>query len=230
MLNCLAFWKKDSDELQNQEDVDRSTILVAGLDFCLFKKELPTARKGASQLRKRKLSRQLDERELQNSFCLKPLRFTALDEASAREITRWRYGGRYCIYDGSADELSALLAPEHRYFAAWHEGELVGYCCFGPDARVPGGDYARGEPEVLDVGGGLRPDLAGKHLGQTLAQQALHFAVEMLRPSLLRVTVLCANVRARALCRRLGFREAHRFKVEDLQGREFVQLERGAGG
>lgn len=176
------------------------------------------------------LLEEFNERELRNSFLVRPLRFAALDEASARKITRWRYGGRYSIYDGSEDELSALLAPEHRYFGAWHGGELVGYCCFGPDARVPGGDYRRGEPEVLDVGGGLRPDLAGKHLGELLARQVLRFAVELLRPSVLRVTVLRANVRACALCRRLGFREVHRFRVEDFQDGEVVQLEREAGG
>jgi RimJ/RimL family protein N-acetyltransferase len=173
---------------------------------------------------------ELEENQLRSSYSVRPLRFADLDETSARAITLWRYGGRYSIYDGSEDEFSALLAPEHRYFAAWHGDELVGYCCLGPDARVPGGNYARGEPEVLDVGGGLRPDLTGRRLGQTLAQQALHFAVELLRPSVLRVTVLGSNVRARALCRRLGFREAHRFRVEDLKSREFVQLERGARG
>jgi RimJ/RimL family protein N-acetyltransferase len=175
------------------------------------------------------LLEEFSENEFRSSFSVRPLRFAPLDEPSAWKITRWRYGGRYSIYDGS-EELSALLAPEHRYFGAWHGDELVGYCCFGPDARVPGGNYRRGEPEVLDMGGGLRADLAGRRLGQTLAQQALHFAVELLHPSVLRVTVLRSNTRARALCRQLGFRETHRFRVEDFQDTEFVQLEREAGG
>jgi hypothetical protein len=37
----------------------------------------------------------------------------------------------------------------------------IGFCCFGPDAQLRGGDYH--EP-ALDVGLGLRPDLVGKGL------------------------------------------------------------------
>lgn len=175
------------------------------------------------------LLEELNVSQLRNLFSAKPLRFAALDEGSALKITQWRYGGRYAIYDDSADQSSALLASEHRYFAAWHGDELIGYCCLGPDARVPGGDYQRGEPEVVDVGGGLRPDLVGKHLGENLAPQVLQFALELLHPLVLRVTVLGSNARARALCRKLGFKEVHCFRVEDFQNREFVQLELGVG-
>ena len=39
-----------------------------------------------------------------------------------------------------------------------HEGELVGYGCFGAPARVPEVDEEAG---ALDVGYGMRPDLMG---------------------------------------------------------------------
>jgi RimJ/RimL family protein N-acetyltransferase len=99
-----------------------------------------------------------------------------------------------------------MLDSAHRYFAGWRGDEFIGYCCFGSDARVPGGNYTRGEPEVLDVGGGLRPDLVGRGMGEGLVRQVLAFACERFRPQSLRVTALSSNPRARALCRRLGFR------------------------
>jgi hypothetical protein len=34
--------------------------------------------------------------------------------------------------------------------------EVVGFCCFGPEARVKG---QREEEGTLDIGGGVRPDL-----------------------------------------------------------------------
>jgi [ribosomal protein S18]-alanine N-acetyltransferase len=153
------------------------------------------------------------------------LHFTALDERSAREVTRWRYRGRYSTYDGSERELPVMLDSAHRYFAGWREDEFIGYCCFGSDARVPGGNYTRGEPEVLDVGGGFRPNLVGRGMGEGLARQVLAFACERFRPQSLRVTVLSSNPRARALCRRLGFRAVHRFAKLDVAEEQFIQFE-----
>ena len=81
----------------------------------------------------------------------------ALTGADGQAILAWRYPGRYSTYD--FDDPSALDSDT---WAVTDGGELIGYCCFGAPARVPG---AGEEPGVLDVGYGLAPELMGRGLG-----------------------------------------------------------------
>jgi hypothetical protein len=68
--------------------------------------------------------------------------FRPLSEMDARAMVEWRYEGPYAFYDAHPDDLTGLLDPENAYYAVTDsEGELLGFCCFGADARVKGGDY-----------------------------------------------------------------------------------------
>ncbi len=92
------------------------------------------------------------------------LQFASMDRASADAIAAWRYEKAYAIYDGEADGVRALLNPAYRYYAITDDrSETIGFCCFGADARVRGGAYA--DAGALDVGAGMRPDLAGQGRG-----------------------------------------------------------------
>lgn len=72
--------------------------------------------------------------------------------------------GAYAIYDAHLDDLPGMLDPENAYVAVLNpDGKLLGFCCFGPDARVPGVEYRA--DDVLGLGGGLRPELTGQGLG-----------------------------------------------------------------
>ena len=53
--------------------------------------------------------------------------------------------------------------PTNRYHGVTGEdhSQLIGFCCFGPDARVTGFAY---DEDSLDIGAGLRPDLTGRGL------------------------------------------------------------------
>ena len=89
--------------------------------------------------------------------------------------------------------------------AAFDEaGALVGFACFGTDARVPGFAY---DDDALDVGVGLRPDLVGRGHGVAFVRAVL----ELRSPAAYRVTVAAFNARALRLCAALGFREVARF-------------------
>ena len=112
------------------------------------------------------------------------LTFKPMDEPSAREILTWRYEPPYDIYNanpGGADAfVQALLDPAYAYHAIADEcGELVGYCCFGADARVPGGDYGT---DALDIGLGMRPDLTGHGRGPVFFEAILDFARRTFAP------------------------------------------------
>ena len=61
------------------------------------------------------------------------------------------------------DAITFFLAPKNGYLAVRDsEGALVGFCCFGFEGQVPGGDYS---VDALDVGIGMRPELTGQGLG-----------------------------------------------------------------
>ncbi len=69
-------------------------------------------------------------------------RFSPITEVDACAVAAWRYDGPYAAENHPADQVDdtvrLMLDPTTRYCAVRDErGDLVGYCCFGPDARVP---------------------------------------------------------------------------------------------
>jgi len=151
-----------------------------------------------------------------------------LERDQAERIICWTYDPPFQVYDLSPEELEALLIPKYRYHQVLDgTGHLVGYCCFGEDARVPGGDYSRGEPAVLDVGIGLRPDLVGRGLGHGFVTAILEYASKMFQPGMFRVTVADFNLRSLKTFQKLGFRTTNHFH-RDPDGMPFTELERSA--
>ena len=128
----------------------------------------------------------------------------SLTDAEARVVSGWQYVGQYWIYDGDPRGVDRLLDPRNRYHAVSddEQEELIGFCCFGPDARVPGFAY---DEDALDVGAGLKPDLTGRGLGGRLAETTLAFAAAEFSPTRYRVTVARFNQRALTMARRYGF-------------------------
>jgi [ribosomal protein S18]-alanine N-acetyltransferase len=167
------------------------------------------------------------------------LRFTPLDEDDVEEILHWRYAGELSVYGfdtpdpaARAEEKRDLLDSANQYHAARSvTGELVGFCCFGPDARVPGGDYA--EP-ALDVGLGLRPDLVGQGLGLPFLNAILNFARGSAKPPRFRLTVAAFNRRAVRVYERAGFETVARFEQRRPDGQgtgaEFLVMVRAVEG
>jgi ribosomal-protein-alanine N-acetyltransferase len=144
------------------------------------------------------------------------LRFQPMDEASAREIHSWRYEPPYDIYNADSDKAETFvqtrLDPAYAYHAITNEnGDLVGYCCFGADARVPGGDYDTG---TLNIGLGLRPDLTGQGRGLAFFEAILDFARRTFGPQALHVTVATFNQRTIRVYEKAGFERMQTFRSE----------------
>jgi RimJ/RimL family protein N-acetyltransferase len=153
------------------------------------------------------------------------LTFDAMDEASARAIATWRYDAPYDLYNLDADDLpgavQAFMDPRNAYYVMVDGLEgLVAYCCFGPDAMVPGGDY--GAPG-LDIGLGVRPDLTGQGRGLAFVSSVLAFARRTFAPEAFRVTIAEFNKRALRVWEKAGFRAVQTF-LRDPDGRCFVVL------
>ncbi len=155
------------------------------------------------------------------------LDFRAMDEASAQAITRWRYEPPYDVYNVRPDAVHVFLDPKNAYYRITDgQGQLIAFCCFGPDAQVPGGDYTAA---ALDIGLGVRPDLTGKGQGLRYVAAVLAFAGRTFAATRWRVTVAKFNRRALRVWEKAGFRPVQTFRRGGA-GRAFVVLARDARG
>ena len=146
----------------------------------------------------------------------------------AEEIVSWRYPVPYAMYNLSKNDIPILLNTENRYFSV-HDGpgQLMGFCCYGKEARVPGGEYTEDEPKVLDVGLGMDPEKIGKGFGKLFINTILAYALEEFKPVKFRVSIADFNKRSQRAFQNQGFKEVASFnRIGD--GMKFVQLEREA--
>lgn len=172
-----------------------------------------------------------------NAFAM---RATAMTLDLAKDIAGWRYGGEYAMYDfDGSDELIAKLMGGGYVACVDEAGALLGYLCFGADARIPTREANAYQGGWLDIGLGLRPELCGRGLGASLVQlgislcrergcEAVRRALDKCEGSLcgLRLTVAEFNMRARRLYERMGFAKdaqvCHR-----MSGMRFIVMTRG---
>ena len=154
-----------------------------------------------------------------------------LTAAQIREMLAWKYEEPYAIYNMAAGDAAEAVQffgdPANGYYAILGEtGTLHGFCNFGHDAQVPGGDYGA---EALDIGMGLRPDLTGQGNGAAYAAAVFDFARQKFPQLLHRVTIAAFNRRAQRLCEHFGFRVNEQFtRAQD--GRPFIIMTRAIAG
>lgn len=138
------------------------------------------------------------------------LRVTSEDDA--RQIVTWGYP--------ALADASRLLDRERAYYTVTNPaGEVVGCCCFGPEARMPGGDYSG---PGLDLAAWLRPDLTGFGRGAHFVVTILTFARGLFGRLVFRATVGAAEKRTLRACGRAGFLRLAAFTAED--GQDYLQL------
>lgn len=150
-------------------------------------------------------------------------------------ITSWQYPEPYSVYGGDPtdpDVVDYLVNPANRIFAGIDEsGDLVGFFSFGTDAQVPGelNPVERADPDILDVGLGMRPDLTGRGLGRAFVEAGLEFARVTYAPSRFRMAVMSWNERAIRVYERAGFRRVREFTSgSPARGRTFILMMRDA--
>jgi RimJ/RimL family protein N-acetyltransferase len=111
------------------------------------------------------------------------------------------------------------VTPSQGFWTVVRKDELVGYCCFGIEARVPGVEE---ELDTLDVGYGMRPDLVGQGLGRSFVASILRFATDKFSPKRQRLLILEWNERSRKVADALGFQ--HRGDVPSQEGTFLVMV------
>lgn len=127
-----------------------------------------------------------------------------MTEDDARMISDWKYEGDYSFYNHSQENRDGLMDGTH--FACLDaQGELIGYFCYGADARIPTMEENVYPEGYLDIGLGLRPDLCGKGLGLSFLQEGLRYAKERYQEDQYRLSVAAFNERAIKVYERAGF-------------------------
>jgi [ribosomal protein S18]-alanine N-acetyltransferase len=147
------------------------------------------------------------------SYAIEPM---TADAAAA--IGDWRYDPPYDTYDLDPGDTEHMLVPRYRYHTVREGDDLVGYCCFGDDARVPGGAYV---DDALDVGWGMRPDLMGRGRGHRFVGAILDHARRSYRPRMLRVTIADFNARSQRVAAHAGL-TVERERFTSSAGERFI--------
>jgi GNAT superfamily N-acetyltransferase len=133
-------------------------------------------------------------------------------EADARQIAAWGYA--------PLADTERLLDRDRAYYSiANSAGDVVGCCCFGPEARVAGGDYSA---PGLDLAAWLRPDLTGFGRGARFVATVATFARALFGPLTFRVSAPADSQAALRACRRAGFQSIGSFSTAG--GGAYVQL------
>ena len=139
--------------------------------------------------------------------------FRPLEKSHALAILGWQYPTPYELYNFREDnrqaDLHDLLDPQNALFGIFNQhGELDGYCSFGADGQVPGGDYS---VQALDIGMGIKPDLTGQGNGKRYTMAVARYGVQRYQINRLRVTIAVFNHRAQPVWRSLGFKPVETF-------------------
>jgi len=153
-----------------------------------------------------------------NKANISKIRFLVTDESSAREFLKWKYESPYEVYNYSPERFEEDLRyhsdPANNLYSMYLDDELAGYCSYGPDAQVPGGDYSE---EALDIGMMIKPELTGQGHGSDYANIVIQYGISKFRPKRLRVTILATNLRAIRVWEKNGFHKTGSFGRESDQ-------------
>lgn len=123
----------------------------------------------------------------------------------ANEIIHWYYDGIYSFYDHDGSDPDSYMDGMH-YACVDAEGSLIGYFCFGKDARIPTIEKDIYEESFTDIGLGKKPELCGNGLGLAFLNVGLDFARENLGIGKFRLSVAAFNERAIKVYARAGFK------------------------
>ena len=137
-------------------------------------------------------------------FQVRNFNIVNMTEEYACSISKWKYDGAYSFYNHNENDIAGYMDGAH--FACLDaDNELIGYFCFGQDARIPTIEEGVYDDEYLDIGLGLRPDLCGRGLGLAFLNEGLSYAVKHYNTKKIRLSVAVFNERAIKLYRKAGF-------------------------
>ncbi|MGD8404234.1 MAG: GNAT family N-acetyltransferase [Anaerolineales bacterium] len=149
------------------------------------------------------------------------------EKKHARVFVNWQYEPPYDVYNCPPEEIGDAVQynidPANNVYAMLDQNEaLIGYCSYGKDAQVPGGDYSE---EALDIGLMIKPELTGQGMGTVFVEEVIQNGIEKYAPEKLRVTIAAFNKRAIRVWEKNGFQQSQNFSREGA-GMEFVIMKK----
>jgi len=140
----------------------------------------------------------------------------------ANQVIKWKYNGEYSVYNHDNSFITEYNDGMHFAFVD-DENKLLGYMCFGLEARVPTDELNAYDDDYLDIGLHIKPDLNGKGFGNIFLKLCIEFADSHFNKSNLITTIAKFNKRAQALCKSAGFYESS-IVHHKITGKEFVMF------
>ena len=155
------------------------------------------------------------------------LLFQPMSLALAEVMAGWEYEAAYGLYNHAPEKrphvVEAMMDSANSFSSISDASStLLGFCCFGSNGQVTGGDYS---VEAVDIGMGIDPKRTGRGFGHPIVGVVLNFADETSGPGLRRVTIAGFNARAIRVWSRQGFAVTQDFERPG-DGRAFVVLTR----
>ena len=122
----------------------------------------------------------------------------------AQEISNWKYDDLYSFYDHNENNISEYM--DGSYYACIDSDDvLVGYFCFGENARIPTIENDVYDDDFLDIGLGMKPNLYGKGKGLLFFLTGINFAINHFNTNQFRLSVAVFNERAIKVYEKAGF-------------------------
>jgi len=161
-----------------------------------------------------------------------PITVRPVSAIDVADFVTWKYEPPYDDYNLNVpleEALKTFLDPATQCHAILEGDGLFGYCTFGEDGQVPGGDYTT---VALDIGAAIKPEMTGRGRGASYVADIIDFAIRKFDPTALRVSIAAHNERAIKVWVANGFTETQRFSGprEILGTTEFAIFERILGG
>lgn len=107
-------------------------------------------------------------------------------DSDVRELATWQYDPPYDVYDITMNPDKAVayfLGPGVHCYTLLDGNDVAGYCTFGHDAQVPGGNY---DEDGLDIGLGIEPARTGRGEGHRYVTAVVAHASATFEPRQLR--------------------------------------------
>ena len=149
-----------------------------------------------------------------------------IKEEHAKDILTWRYPIPYDFYNPPQDDhgefyVKQFLRPEFAFHSILDvAGDFVGFCSFGIDGQIIGGDYSL---DALDIGLGMKPDFTGQGYGGRFFKAIEDFSMQGYHPQSIRLTVAIFNDRAMHLYKSFGYHKLSGF-VDPKNSVDYVIL------
>ncbi|MBI9045021.1 MAG: GNAT family N-acetyltransferase [Anaerolineaceae bacterium] len=141
------------------------------------------------------------------------LYFRIVSKEDAASFLKWQYTEPYQVYNYDPkrfeEDLAYHINPKNNLYSIYLDGELAGYCSFGHDAQVPGGDYSL---EAMDIGLMIKPEITGQGQGGKFAADVIQYGIALNKPKTLRVTIADFNKRAMRVWEKQGFERIQEFE------------------